>query len=74
MPAIFGNHMVLQQEMKVPVWGWAEAKIEGDEVVISSARVATPVAVRYGWNNNPECNLYNKAGLPASPFRTDDWN
>ena len=32
-----------------------------------------PVAVRYGWANNPVCNLYNKEGLPASPFRTDDW-
>ena len=54
-------------------WVGAEAKIEGDSVVVSSAQVAKPVAVRYGWANSPRCNLYNKEGLPASPFRTDDW-
>jgi sialate O-acetylesterase len=52
---------------------WADAKIEGDTVVISSDEVSEPAAVRYGWANNPVCNLYNKEGLPASPFRTDDW-
>lgn len=52
---------------------WADAKIDGDAVVVSSASVAKPVAVRYAWADNPECNLYNAAGLPASPFRTDDW-
>ncbi|MHC4087760.1 MAG: sialate O-acetylesterase [Planctomycetota bacterium] len=52
---------------------WADAKIEGDTVVISSDKVSEPAAVRYGWANNPVCNLYNKEGLPASPFRTDDW-
>lgn len=52
---------------------WADAKIEGDEVVVWSNSVKTPVAVRYAWANNPECNLYNAAGLPASPFRTDDF-
>ena len=51
----------------------ANAKIQGDTVVVSSGVVAHPVAVRYGWANNPICNLYNEAGLPASPFRTDDW-
>ncbi|GAB6007430.1 sialate O-acetylesterase [Dysgonomonas reticulitermitis] len=51
----------------------AEAIIEGDEVVVSSPDVIFPVAVRYAWANNPVCNLYNGAGLPASPFRTDDW-
>ncbi len=50
---------------------WGEAVIEGDTVVVSSPQVAKPTAVRYGWANNPTCNLYNKAGLPASPFRTD---
>ncbi len=54
-------------------WVWADAKIEGNSVVVSSAGVARPVAVRYAWANNPVCNLYNKDGLPASPFRTDDW-
>lgn len=52
---------------------WADAKIEGDSIVVRSDKVEKPVAVRYAWANNPECNLYNKEGLPASPFRTDDW-
>ncbi len=52
---------------------WARARIEGDQVIVSSKDVPRPVAVRYGWADNPECNLYNKEGLPASPFRTDDW-
>jgi len=52
---------------------WAEAKIEGDKVVVSSPEVPKPVAVRYAWADNPICNLYSKAGLPACPFRTDDW-
>jgi len=52
---------------------WAKAVIDGDTVVVSSDQVAAPVAVRYGWADNPACNLYNAAGLPASPFRTDTW-
>ena len=52
---------------------WAEAAIEGDTVVVSSDKVSQPVAVRYAWADNPLCNLSNKEGLPASPFRTDDW-
>jgi sialate O-acetylesterase len=52
---------------------WADAKIEGDKVVVSSDNVSVPVAVRYAWADNPVCNLYNKEGLPASPFRTDSW-
>jgi sialate O-acetylesterase len=51
----------------------AEAKIDGDTIVVGSAEVPHPVAVRYAWRINPQCNLYNRAGLPASPFRTDDW-
>jgi sialate O-acetylesterase len=53
----------------------ANAVIIGDnKIEVSSPNVSKPVAVRYGWSNNPEkCNLYNTAGLPASPFRTDDW-
>ncbi|MFV1958501.1 MAG: sialate O-acetylesterase, partial [Planctomycetota bacterium] len=51
----------------------AQARIEGDEVVVTSPEVAHPVAVRYGWADNPDTNLYNAADLPASPFRTDDW-
>ena len=52
---------------------WADAVIDGDTVVVSSPAVSQPVAVRYGWDNNPPCNLYNVANLPASPFRTDTW-
>jgi sialate O-acetylesterase len=54
-------------------WVWGEAKIEGDTIVVSSPQVANPVAVRYAWSANPVGNLVNKEGLPASPFRTDDW-
>ena len=52
---------------------WGHAAIEGDTVVVSSPDIAGPVAVRYAWDINPVCNLYNQAGLPAVPFRTDDW-
>ncbi len=55
------------------VFYWADAKLEGDRIVLSSAQVAHPVAVRYAWADNPECNLYNKEGFPATPFRTDLW-
>ncbi len=50
---------------------WAAAEIRGDAIVVSAPSVAHPVAVRYGWADNPDCNLTNKEGLPASPFRTD---
>lgn len=53
---------------------WADAKIDGETVVVWSDKVSQPQAVRYAWADNPECNLYNGAGLPASPFRTDNWN
>jgi sialate O-acetylesterase len=52
---------------------WAEAVIDGDTVVVSGLQVAKPVAVRYGWADSPVCNLFNGVGLPASPFRTDNW-
>jgi len=52
---------------------WADAKIKGNTVVVSSDKVPEPAAVRYAWADNPVCNLYNKEDLPASPFRTDDW-
>ena len=52
---------------------WADAEVVGNTVAVSSAEVKSPVAVRYAWANNPDCNLVNKADLPASPFRTDDW-
>ena len=55
-------------------WHWADAKIEGnDTIVLRSDKVSKPLAARYAWANNPVCNLYNKADLPAVPFRTDDW-
>lgn len=50
---------------------WADAKIAGDTVIVSSEKVAQPAAVRYAWADNPEANLYNKTGLPANSFRTD---
>ena len=52
---------------------WATAEIVGDKVVVSSPQVAKPVAVRYGWADFPVVNLWNREGLPASPFRTDDF-
>jgi sialate O-acetylesterase len=52
---------------------WADAEIQGDHILITSKEVPAPVAVRYAWADNPECNLVNAAGLPASPFRSDDW-
>lgn len=54
-------------------WVWAKATVEGDSIVVASDQVSAPVAVRYSWANNPIGNLYNKEGLPASSFRTDDW-
>jgi sialate O-acetylesterase len=54
-------------------WFWAEAKIEGDTVVLSSPKVPQPKAARYAWQSNPRATLFNGAGLPAVPFRTDDW-
>ncbi len=54
------------------VWHWADAEIQGNTVVVSSPSVDKPTAVRYGWASNPIGNLYNGAGLPAIPFRTDN--
>ncbi|HLP14777.1 MAG TPA: sialate O-acetylesterase, partial [Bacteroidota bacterium] len=54
------------------VWVPGRARIKGNTIIVSSDKVSAPVAVRYAWSNNPEgANLYNKEGLPASPFRTD---
>ena len=53
---------------------WAEARIDGDTVVVSADTGPSPVAVSYAWAINPDgANLYNKDGLPAAPFRSDDW-
>jgi len=54
-------------------WKPAQARVDGERVIVTSTEVPQPRAVRYAWENNPSCNLYNGAGLPASPFRTDDW-
>ena len=51
----------------------AEAVIDGESVVVSASEVASPVAVRYGWSNTAEPNLFNAEGLPASSFCTDSW-
>lgn len=51
----------------------AAATVEGEELVLASPAVPQPVAVRYLWANNPDVTLYNRAGLPVAPFRTDDW-
>jgi sialate O-acetylesterase len=52
----------------------ADAKIDGNTVVLSSPQIAAPVAARYDWANLTQANLYNKEGLPAFPFRSDDWD
>ncbi len=54
-------------------WYWANARIEGDSVLVSSPLVPNPKEVRYAWQSNPAATLFNGAGLPAAPFRTDNW-
>jgi sialate O-acetylesterase len=54
-------------------WEWADAKFQGKAVVVSSPLVPNPVAARYAWQANPAATLFNGEGLPAVPFRTDDW-
>jgi sialate O-acetylesterase len=55
-------------------FAWANARIVGNRVHVWSDRVAKPLAVRYAWASNPDrASLYNRAGLPAAPFRTDRW-
>ena len=52
---------------------WARAEVQGNAVVLRADGVPNPVAVRYAWGNNRPATLSNKAGLPASPFRSDNW-
>jgi sialate O-acetylesterase len=53
---------------------WAEARIDGESVVVSHPSIAEPAAVRYAWSTQfPWANLFNRDGLPAQPFRTDRW-
>ncbi|MBV8630890.1 MAG: hypothetical protein JOZ83_08210 [Silvibacterium sp.] len=54
-------------------WYWADARIEGDSIIVSSPSVPNPKEVRYAWQSNPAATLFNGAGLPAAPFRTDNW-
>ncbi|MGB7848098.1 MAG: sialate O-acetylesterase [Candidatus Acidiferrum sp.] len=54
-------------------WYWADAHIEGDSIVVASPSVPNPKEVRYAWQSNPAATLFNGAGLPAAPFRTDTW-
>jgi len=54
-------------------WHWADARFDGDAIIVSSESVPAPVAVRYAWQSNPLATLFNGMGLPAVPFRTDDW-
>ncbi|MGI8785908.1 MAG: sialate O-acetylesterase [Acidobacteriota bacterium] len=54
-------------------FAWAAARIEGDRILVTSPEVSNPVAVRFGWADYPVVNLWNRAGLPAVPFRTDDF-
>ena len=83
---IFGGNMVLQRGKPDVIWGWsepgdtgdrkwysAEARIEGNSVIVSSPSVPHPQEVRYAWQSNPPATLFNGAGLPAGPFRTDHW-
>lgn len=55
------------------VWKWANVRIDGQEIVVSNDSIPAPVAVRYAWADNPQATIYNDAGLPAVPFRTDNW-
>jgi sialate O-acetylesterase len=54
-------------------WYWADARVEGDTVIVSSPSVPNPKEIRYAWQSNPAATLFNLAGLPAVPFRTDMW-
>ena len=54
-------------------WYWADARIDGDSVIVSSPSVPNPKEVRYAWQSNPLATLFNGAGLPAGPFRSDKW-
>jgi sialate O-acetylesterase len=54
-------------------WVWADARIEGDTIVVSSPSVPNPKEARYAWQSNPAATLFNGEGLPAAPFRTDKW-
>lgn len=77
LPALFGDHMVLQRQVSVRLWGWAgvdglfhpaRARIDGATLVLFSLDVTVPTQARFAWDESAEPNLVNGAGLPASPF------
>lgn len=68
---IFPNGFAIAGEDRV--FHWAQARLEGNDIVLHSPAVPNPVAVRYAWADNPILSLFNKDGLPASSFRSDDW-
>ena len=74
---VVGNHLPALKGFAITGedhhWVWADAKLDGNTVVVSSPKVAHPVAVRYSWSTFSDSNLYNGTGLPAFPFRTDNW-
>jgi sialate O-acetylesterase len=55
------------------VFHWADARIDGDSIIVSCKQVAKPIAVRYAWADNPKCNIFSADDIPLMPFRTDDW-
>jgi len=70
LPKLISDGMVLQRDENIRIWGWVS---DNEKIIVRSDKVIRPVAVRYAWANNPEgANLYNKEGLPASPFRTSE--
>jgi len=54
-------------------WYWSTGRIEGDAIIVSSSSVPNPKEIRYAWQANPKATLFNGAGLPATPFRSDNW-
>ncbi len=68
--AKLGEFSIAGEDQK---WFWADARIEGDTIVVSSPSVPKPQEVRYAWQANPAATVFNWAGLPAAPFRTDHW-
>lgn len=74
LESVFSDNMVLQRNATVRIWGKADPQSKVSVLPSWTAETySASVAVRYAWANNPFCNLVNAAGLPASPFRTDDW-
>jgi len=71
LPAILSDHMILQRSPATRVWGIADPGEQG--LKVWPEKIPAPIAMRYGWADTPTCNLYNGAGLPSAPFRTDNF-